>query len=160
VSLPALNFPDIDLRFQKNEKGTLQLFDIIRKKFVDATPEEWVRQHIVHYLVGHCEVPASLISLEKQLLLNGTKKRTDVVVFNSALKPLLIVECKAPQINITQETLDQVLRYNIPLGVPYLFLSNGLKHACLKLTENQPEILKNLPKFSEMLITSAQSGKF
>lgn len=158
MALPALNFPNIDFRFQKNEKGTLQLFDIIRKKFVDVTPEEWVRQHLVHFLISNLDVPQSLISLEKQLILNNTKRRTDIVVFTSSLKPLLIVECKAPEIDINQQTLNQVLRYNLELNVPFIILSNGLKHICVKLNANSPEILKNLPNFSEMLITSAQSS--
>jgi hypothetical protein len=90
MNLPILNFPALEFRFQKNEKGNLQVFDIIRKKFVEATPEEWVRQHIIHYLINHKQVPASMISVEKQLLLNNTKRRTDLVVFNSNLKPILL----------------------------------------------------------------------
>lgn len=157
MALPALNFPNIEFRFQKNEKNTLQLFDVIRKKFVDVTPEEWVRQHIVHFMISHLEVPPSMISIEKKLVLNKTTRRTDIVVFNSTLKPLLIVECKAPHIEINQETIDQALRYNLELNVPFIFLSNGLKHVFVKLNSNSAEILKKLPNFSEMLITSIQS---
>lgn len=151
MALPVLNFPNIELRFKQNDKGMLQLFDGIRKKFVDATPEEWVRQHIVHYLIYHKEVPASVISIEKQLVLHGTKRRTDIVVFSPQLKPLLIIECKAPEVNIDQLTIDQALRYNLKLNVPFVFLSNGLGHICVQLENNNPKILKNLPNYSEML---------
>ncbi len=151
MALPVLNFPEIDLRFQNNEKGNLQLFDAIRKKFVDVTPEEWVRQHIIQYLIVHKQVPASMISVEKQINLNGTKRRYDVVVFNNALKPILIIECKAPQVDINQLTINQALRYNIELKVPYVFLSNGLNHIFIKIEDDLPKIEKNIPNYSELL---------
>ncbi len=151
MKLPDLNFPKVEFRFQKNEKGNLQIFDIIRKKFVDITPEEWVRQHIIHYLILHKQVPPSMISVEKQLLLNKTKRRTDIVVFNSNLKPLLIIECKAPQIEINQLTINQALRYNLELKVPSVFLSNGLQHVFLKLGNDSPIILKEIPDYENLL---------
>ena len=151
MNLPVLNFPEVEFRFQKNDKGTLQVFDAIRKKFVDATPEEWVRQHIIHYLMVHKQVPASMISVEKQLILNKTKRRTDVVVFNSALKPLLIIECKAPGIEINQLTINQALRYNMELKVPAVFLSNGLQHIFLKLESTGPQIIKEVPPYENLL---------
>ena len=129
----------------------MQLFDIIRKKFVEATPEEWVRQHIIHYLINHKEVPASMISVEKQLLLNNTKRRTDIVVFNSTLKPILIIECKAPEVEINQLTVNQALRYNLELNVASVFLSNGLNHVFLKLGQNTSEILKEIPNYKNLL---------
>ena len=151
MSLPDLNFPKVEFRFQKNAKGNLQIFDIIRKKFLDVTPEEWVRQHIVHYLINDKQVPASMISLEKQLKLNNTKRRTDIVVFNSNLKPILIIECKAPEIEINQLTVNQALRYNLELNVPFVFLSNGLQHVFLKISANSPEILKVVPSYENLL---------
>jgi type I site-specific restriction endonuclease len=151
VALPVLNFPEIDLRFQNNEKGNLQLFDTIRKKFVDVTPEEWVRQHIIHYLIIHKQVPASMISVEKQINLNGTKRRYDVVVFNNALNPVLIIECKAPQVEINQLTINQAFRYNLELKVPFVFLSNGLNHIFIKMEDDLPKIIKNIPNYSELL---------
>jgi type I site-specific restriction endonuclease len=150
MNLPDLNFPKVEFRFRKNEKGTLQVFDIIRKKFVDVTPEEWVRQHIIHYLILHKQVPASMISVEKQFFLNKTKRRTDVVVFNSNLKPVLIIECKAPQITIDQLTINQALRYNLELQVPSIFLSNGVQHVFVKLG-NEPNILKEIPSYENLL---------
>ncbi len=151
MNLPVLNFPAVDFRFQKNEKGNLQVFDIIRKKFLEATPEEWVRQHIIHYLINHKEVPASMISVEKQLLLNKTKRRTDLVVFNSNLKPILLIECKAPEIEINQFTVNQALRYNLELNVASVFLSNGLNHVFIKIDQNTPEILKEIPNYQNLL---------
>ena len=151
MSLPKLNFPEVEFRFQKNEKGSIQVFDIVRKKFVDITPEEWVRQHIVHFLIQHKQVPASMISIEKQLILNNTKRRTDIVVFNSLLKPILIIECKAPHIEINQLTINQALRYNIELNVPAIFLSNGLQHIFFKLENEAPKVLKDIPDYSSLL---------
>jgi len=151
MSLPVLNFPIVDFRYKKNEKGTLQIFDVIRKKFVDITPEEWVRQHIIHYLIIYKQVPVSMISIEKQLLLNNTKRRTDIVIYNSNLTPLLIIECKAPQIKIDQLTVDQALRYNIELNVPAIFLSNGLQHIFLKLENQGPKVLKDIPNYENLL---------
>lgn len=150
MALPVLNFPNIDVRFKKNTKGTLQVFDIIRKKFVDLTPEEWVRQHIIHFLVSEKQVPSSMISVEKQLILNQTKRRTDLVVFNSGLEPLLIIECKAPEVEINQLTINQALGYNLELKVPYVFLSNGLKHIFIDLRAQSPRILKNIPNYFDL----------
>ncbi len=151
MNLPVLNFPEFEFRFQKNEKGKLKVFDVVRKKFVEATPEEWVRQHIIHFLITHKQVPASMISVEKQLLLNNTKRRTDLVVFNSNLKPILIIECKAPEVKLDQLTINQALRYNMELNVPAIFLSNGLQHICLQLDKNSPIVLKEIPTY-EMLL--------
>lgn len=151
MQLPKLNFPEFEFRFQKNEKGNIQIFDIIRKKFIDITPEEWVRQHIVHFLIQHKQVPSSMISIEKQLILNNTKRRTDIVIFNSLLKPLLIIECKAPQIEINQLTINQALRYNIELKVPAIFLSNGLQHVFLKLENEGSKVLKEIPDYQSLL---------
>lgn len=153
MSLQILNFPPVDFRLKKNEKGTLQLFDIIRKKFVDITPEEWVRQHIVHFLIHHKNVPLSMISLEKQLKLNNTKKRTDIIVFNSTLKPILMIECKAPTIKIDQLTINQAMRYNIKLQVPFIFLSNGLQHIFLKLEKDGVKAMEEIPTY-DILINS------
>lgn len=153
MDLPNLNLPKTEFRFRKNEKGTLQLFDGIRKKFIDVTPEEWVRQHIVYFLMSYKQVPASMIALEKQLLLNNTKRRTDIVVYQPNLKPLLIVECKAPEIEINQSTINQALRYNLELKVPYVYLTNGLNHVFIKLDEKTPLVLREIPKYDELCET-------
>ncbi len=150
MALPVLNFPQINVRFQNNAKNTLQVFDIVRKKFVDLTPEEWVRQHLIHYLINEKQFPLSVISVEKQLVLNGIKKRYDMVVFNNALQPLLIIECKAPHIKLTNQTLHQALRYNLNLQVPYVFITNGLQHAVLNFKEKLAAVEKEIPTYSEL----------
>ncbi len=143
-----MNFPPIDARFQNNEAGVMQVFDMVRRKFVVLSPEEWVRQHLIHYLIYHKEVPVSMVSVEKQLILNGTRKRTDVVVFHKSLKPLMIIECKAPSVVLDQNAVNQILRYNLTLNVPYLFITNGRQHICLKINGPAPEILKEIPLYS------------
>lgn len=152
MALPVLNFPQINVRFQNNAKNVLQVFDIVRKKFVDLTPEEWVRQHLIHYLINEKQFPISVISVEKQLVLNGTKKRYDVVVFSNTLKPLLIIECKAPNMKLTNQTLQQALRYNLNLQVPYVYITNGLQHAILNFKEKNVTVEKEIPNYSELSI--------
>jgi len=122
-----LNFPEFSFRF-KNSENQHFIYDGIRKKFVVLTPEEWVRQHVVMYLISEKGYPASLINVEKQLKLNNTVKRYDVVVFNSDGSIKIIVECKAPHIIITQETFDQIARYNMVVSAEQLMVTNGLNH--------------------------------
>ena len=129
------------------------MFDIIRKKFLDITPEEWVRQHIVHFLIHHKNVPLSMISLEKQLELNNTKKRTDIIVYNSTLKPIFMIECKAPTIKIDQLTINQAMRYNIKLQVPFILLSNGLQHVFLKIEKDGAKATQDIPAY-DILVNS------
>ncbi len=151
MALPVLNFPQIDVRFKSNAKNTLQVFDIVRKKFVDLTPEEWVRQHLIHYLINEKQFPLSVISVEKQLVLNGIKKRYDMVVFNNALNPLLIIECKAPQLKLTNQTFHQALRYNLNLQVPYVLITNGLQHAVLNFKNETAVVEKEIPTYNELV---------
>ena len=126
------------------------LFDIVRKKYVSLTPEEWVRQHLIHYLIKEKKFPISLIAVEKQLTLNNLTKRTDILVFNSEGLPEIIVECKAPSVKITQHTFDQISRYNLKLNANYLMVSNGLEHFNCKMDlENETYIfLKTLPSYT------------
>lgn len=125
--MQSLNFPSYPFRLKSSENKTL-IFDIIRKKYVVLTPEEWVRQHVVHYLHIEKKYPLSLISVEKQLKINNLVKRTDVVVFNKKGTPEIIVECKAPNVPISQGTFDQIARYNLTLKANLLMVSNGLNH--------------------------------
>lgn len=127
-----LNFPTYSFRFKNSENKRL-IFDSIRKKFVVLTPEEWVRQHTIRFIVEHNHIPASHLSVERELILNQTKKRYDVVVFNSDGGIDLIVECKAPSIAITQSTFDQIARYNLVTQARYLMVTNGLNHYFCKL---------------------------
>lgn len=122
-----LNFPEYSFRFKNSENKRL-IFDPIRKKFVILTPEEWVRQHTLQFLINEKGYSPSLINVEKQLLLHGTKKRYDIVVFNPNGSIFLIVECKAPTIEITQDTFDQIARYNLVTQAEYVMVTNGLDH--------------------------------
>jgi hypothetical protein len=125
--MQKINFPQYSFRFKSSENKTL-VFDEIRKKFVVLTPEEWVRLHAVQFFLKEKKYPKSLINVEKQLKLNNTVKRYDIVVFNNDGSIFLIVECKAPSIEISQHTFDQIARYNLALEAEYLMVTNGLEH--------------------------------
>ncbi|CAM3937636.1 type I restriction enzyme HsdR N-terminal domain-containing protein [Flavobacterium branchiophilum] len=126
-AMQELNFPVFEFRFKKIANKTA-IFDEIRKKFIILTPEEWVRQHVVQYLIQVLRYPKSLINVEKVLKINNLTKRYDVVVFQKDGSIFLLVECKAPQIKISQDTFDQIARYNLTLKAQYLMVSNGLNH--------------------------------
>jgi len=125
--LQPLNLPPYPFKIS-DDNGTLTLFDEIRKKTIIITPEEWVRQHFVQYLIKQKNYPRSLIKLEGGLKLNTLQKRTDIVVFNPAGQRILMVECKAPSVTIDQKTFDQIARYNMVHKVSLLAVSNGLQH--------------------------------
>lgn len=145
--MTPLNFPEYSFK-TKTENGSSFIFDAFRKKWVVLTPEEWVRQHVLCFLTEEKKYPASLIETEKQIELNELKKRCDIIVNNNNGIPKMIVECKAPSVNITQQTFDQAIRYNMVLNVPFLLLTNGLKHYCFELKNNhEPVILKQIPEY-------------
>jgi len=146
--MQALNLPTYNLKI-KSKENKFFIFDIIRKKYVVLTPEEWVRQHFLHYLIEEKKYPKSLISIERKLTINNLTKRTDILIFNTRGKPHLIVECKAPSIKITQGTFDQIARYNMALNAKYLVVSNGLNHfQCTLDYENESfKFLEEIPDF-------------
>jgi hypothetical protein len=146
--MQKLNLPTYDFKLKSNENKTL-IFDRLRKKYVVLTPEEWVRQHFVCFLQQEKKYPASLIAIEKQLTIHQLKKRTDIVIFSSQGVPHIIVECKAPHIKITQDTFDQIARYNLKLKASFLIVTNGLEHYYCKLdTENECYIfLRDIPNY-------------
>jgi len=125
--MQKLNFPSYSFRF-KNNQNKVAVFDDLRKKFIILTPEEWVRQHTVKFLEKEKNYPVSLINVEKQLKIAGLTKRYDVVVFEPKGNTHIIVECKAPKIKITQDTFDQIARYNLSLKANYLMVTNGIEH--------------------------------
>lgn len=131
--LPTLSMPYSPLRLAKDENGNLKVYDILRKKFVALTPEEFVRQNFVHWLISHYNYPESLMANEVEIHLNDTKKRCDTIVFGRDCKPLIIVEYKAPDVDITQNTFEQIVRYNMELKAKYLIVSNGIRHYCCKI---------------------------
>ncbi len=146
--MQKLNFPQYTFRF-KNSENKIAAFDEIRKKFIILTPEEWVRLHTVQYLISEKKYPKSLINVEKQLKIGKRIKRYDVVVYNSKGEIHIIVECKAPSIKITQDTFDQIARYNMSLDANYLMVTNGLDHHFCQLDYEQEKyhFLQSLPEY-------------
>jgi len=145
-----LNFADYQFRFKSNENKRL-IFDIIRKKFVVLTPEEWVRQHVLNYLISEKKYPLSHINVEKQLKLNNTIKRYDIVVYNNDGSIHIIIECKAPTIKISQDTFDQIARYNFVLNANYLMVTNGLSHFYCQMDfdNEQYAFLESIPNYKK-----------
>lgn len=147
--MQLLNFPSYTFRVKNSENRTL-IFDGIRKKFVVLTPEEWVRQHVVQFLLQNKKYPLSHINVEKQIKLNGLIKRYDVVVYKPNGQLHLLVECKAPTIMISQATFDQIAQYNFKLNATYLMVTNGLSHFYCQ-TDPEAEkyqFMKEIPDFS------------
>ena len=147
--MQKLNLPTYQFKLKSNEKHTL-IFDNLRKKYFVLTPEEWVRQHFVQFLTEEKKYPVSLIALEKQLVVNNLKKRTDIVIYNKLGVPDIIVECKAPHIKISQDTFDQIARYNLKLKANYLIVTNGIEHYYCRMDfENETYIfLNDIPKYN------------
>lgn len=146
--MQKLNFPEYSFRF-KNSENKICVFDEIRKKFVILQPEEWVRQHCVKYLLYEKKYPISLINVEKKLLLNKLEKRYDIVVFNPDGRILLIVECKSYNVGISQDSFDQIARYNLSLDAEILMVTNGLNHYYCKIDPEagRYHFLKELPTY-------------
>ncbi|WP_396634688.1 type I restriction enzyme HsdR N-terminal domain-containing protein [Maribacter sp. R86514] len=147
--MQPLNFPSYTFRVKNSENRTL-IFDVIRKKFLVLTPEEWVRQHVVQFLIQEKKYPVSHINVEKQITLNGLKKRYDVVVFKPNGQLHILVECKAPEVSISQMTFDQIAQYNFKLNATYLMVTNGLSHYYCQtdLIAEKYEFMKEIPDFS------------
>ncbi|MFZ7115643.1 MAG: type I restriction enzyme HsdR N-terminal domain-containing protein [Bacteroidota bacterium] len=161
MQLPRLNFPEYNFKLQRSsdERQSLKIFDIIRKKYVSLTPEEWVRQHLLHFLVNERKFPQSLVSVEKKLLINSLEKRTDVVIYSSSLKPILLAECKAPKITLNQTVFDQAARYNMTLNVAYFLITNGLESFICKIDHaNQSySFLKDIPSYTDLKAESIEN---
>jgi hypothetical protein len=141
-----LNFPSYNFRF-KNSENKVSIFDDIRKKFIILTPEEWVRQHIVQFLLQEKKYPKSYINVEKLIKVNDLNKRYDIVVFKPNGELFLLIECKSPDVKITQETFDQIARYNLKLNAQFLMVTNGLNHYFCQMDfeKEQYVFLKELP---------------
>ena len=149
--MKTLNLPKTDLNITTKD-GKLQVFDILRRKYVALTPEEWVRQHFVHFLIQEKGYPAECIGNEVSITLNGTKKRCDTVVYGSHAEPIMIVEYKSPQVEITQQVFDQISRYNIKLQVKWLIVSNGLQHYCCQVDYESGtcRFVEDIPSYDEI----------
>lgn len=147
----ALNLPGFTPKIVEKE-GKRIIFDFIRKRHVTLTPEEWVRQHFVNFLINFKNYPKELLANEVQVKLNRTSKRCDTVAYNHFLEPLVIIEYKAPTIPITNAVFEQIVRYNMVLHVKYLIVSNGLNHYCCKIDYiNQSYcFLEEIPNYEQL----------
>jgi hypothetical protein len=150
--MQKLNFPVYSFRF-KNSENKVSIFDDIRKKFIILTPEEWVRQHTVQFLLLEKNYPKSYLNVEKLIKINDISKRYDIVVFQPNGEIFLLIECKAPEVTITQNTFDQIARYNLKLKAKYLMVTNGLNHYFCQMDfeKEQYIFLKELPAFNQNL---------
>lgn len=144
-----LNLPEYPVRLRQENNKTY-IFDDIRKKFLVLTPEEWVRQHFIQFLIREKKYPRALIKQEGGLKLNSLQKRSDILLYNNLGEKIMLVECKAPSVKISQATFDQVARYNIIHRVKHLVVSNGLQHFCavINFEEGSYSFLDELPEYS------------
>lgn len=142
-----LNFPDFEHRLLKKD-GKIFIFDFIRKKYLVLTPEEWVRQHVVHYLVEHLQYPKSLIKLEGGLSINELARRSDAVVYRSDGTAFMLIECKAPSVKLDQNVFTQTLNYQRKIQSGYILITNGMAFYCAKFFENGDlERLDQIPSY-------------
>ncbi len=146
--MQQLSFPAYSFRLKSRENKPF-IFDAIRKKFLVLTPEEWVRQHVIQWLLQDKKYPINLINVEREIQVGNTKKRYDIVVFKPDGSLRLIVECKAPSVAITQDTFDQIARYNLKLNADFLMVSNGINHYYCQIdSENaRYQFLKEIPDY-------------
>lgn len=147
-----LNLPPFSARIERRE-GKLYIWDILRQRAVRLTPEEWVRQHMIHYLIGGLGYPSELLMNEVALQVGETRKRVDSILYDRQLKPLMLLEYKAPEVPLGERVLQQALRYNMALRVPYLVLSNGLQHVAYRI-DYQTQTFRTLnviPAYSDLI---------
>ena len=146
-----LNLPAFQYKI-KHIENKAYIYDILRKKFILITPEEWVRQHFVNYLIGYLSYPKQLIANEVSIRLTSTSKRCATVIYSKTLQPQVIIEYKSPEIDLSQAVFDQALRYNMVLRVKYIILSNGIKHICCKIDydNNKYIFLSDIPKYEDL----------
>lgn len=152
--MQPLIYPSFDFRIRPS--GSKQeIYDIVRKRFVALTPEEWVRQHVLHFLGSEKSVPLSLMAVEKKLTINTLVKRADIVVHERSGRPLMLVECKAPGVQITQQAFDQAARYDMVFHVNFLLITNGLANYCCRFdySANTYAFLPGIPSYAEMIAT-------
>jgi len=147
--MTELNIPYYNFKI-KSENNKKLIFDSIRKKYVVLTPEEWVRQNFTKHLINEFGYPESLISIEQKIVVNNLTKRCDIIAHNKQGNPLLVVECKAPEVKISQKTFDQIAVYNMSLKVNYLVVTNGITHYCCSIDHEKCNysFLKDIPLFN------------
>lgn len=155
-----LNLPSYQIKLAgSKEKPTI--FDILRRKYVALTPEEWVRQHFVHFLVEHKGYPATLLANEVKLQVGDKQLRADTVLYDTSLQPRMIIEYKAPNIAITQQVFNQITVYNMLLHVYYLVVSNGMEHFCCRMDyeHNTYTFLENIPTYESICNATPQASQ-
>ena len=150
-----LNLPSYSFRVRE-QTGKKQIFDGFRRKWIILTPEEWVRQNFARYLTEIKHFPSTLVALERSLRINQQDFRTDIVLFSKSGNPLVVVECKAPEVKITQQVFDQIARYNLGLRVSYLIVTNGLAHYCCRFNQDQQNytFLAEIPDYNEIMVNA------
>jgi hypothetical protein len=150
--MQALNLPTYSFNI-KSEGERKFILDVIRRKYVFLTPEEWVRQNFIQYLAEEKQFPLSLMSVEKGFALHKLKRRYDILVYNRQGLPFVLVECKAPDVKINHITFDQIIRYNLSYKVNFIIVTNGLQHFCCKLNleQNTHDFLKEIPDFNTLI---------
>ena len=147
---PALNFPDYDLRIN-TLNDCITIFDITRKKHFVLTPEEWVRQHVIHFLNKQLHYPTAIISTEYGLKYNFLQKRADIIIYNKEAQPLILVECKAAAIKITAKAVEQAAVYNKIIKASYILITNGLVHLIFKFDNQQYKQIEMLPAYHDII---------
>ena len=147
--MQKLNLPAIDAKLKK-EEGKVWIFDMIRKKYVVLTPEEWVRQHFIHFLIHELKYPKSLFRIESSLTYNKLQKRSDILIFDRDGKPWMLVECKSADIRLSQNAFNQVAVYNMTVNAKYIAVSNGRIHFCCEAAKHGGAsiFLNSFPQFS------------
>jgi type I site-specific restriction endonuclease len=148
MNMPKLNLPNAVLK-TKLVEGTMQVFDVVRKRYLVLTAEEWVRQHFIHYLNSKKNYPLGLMGVEKMVKYNEQSTRADIVLYTNEGNPNMIVECKAPQVKITQDSFNQIAKYNFNLRVDFLLVTNGMQHFCCAMDYENKKItfLEEIPQF-------------
>lgn len=148
-----LNLPAFDYRLSRGDDGVDRIYDSLRQKFVALTPEEWVRQHFVNFLITDRRFPRGLMANEVSLKLNATARRCDTLVYSRCGRPLAVIEYKAPSVCVSQAVFDQIARYNGVIGAPYLIVSNGVSHYCCRFDEagGKYNFLRDIPFYDEMM---------
>ena len=149
--MQPLNLPQYEIRVSQRN-GHPTIFDTLRRRYVALTPEEWVRQHFVHYLIEHLGYPAGLLANEVQLQVGDKHLRCDTLLYNKDLQPQMIIEYKAPSVTLTQRVFDQITVYNLLLHVPYLIVSNGLQHICCRMDYDNKKytFIEDIPEYRQL----------
>lgn len=149
--IQKLNLPEYTFKFRMY-RSRQQIFDAVRKKYIALTPEEWVRQNFIAWLINERHYPSGLIAIEKELLVNELKKRYDIVVYNRSHFPTMLIECKAPGVAVSQKVFDQAARYNLALKVSYLIITNGLTYYCcyIDMENGKYSFLENIPYYDKL----------